>query len=208
MTMNINDWLTAFVNPHAIMKKYRGKTTWDQGLARVLFAGVLAGLILGFFKMLVATNVVSLGIAIAEWMSAIITAPITLVVIWILMSLWLYISARLLGGKAGFSEHANDLTWYIAPLALIESILVWIPLIGGWLGILIWLWSLYPLTIILEETHKFSAGNAVLTWLVWVILELIVVGLVATTMITLTSLGLLGVLAKYAVGHLSLGTLI
>ncbi len=206
--MDINNWLTAFVDPHTIMKKYRGKTSWDEGLARVLFAGALAGLILGFFKMLVSTNTVSLGIAIAEWVSAIITAPITLVVIWILASLWLFLTAKLLGGKASFSEHANDLTWYIAPLALIESILVWIPLIGGWLGLLIWLWSLYPLTVILEETHKFSVGNAVLAWLIWVVLELIVIGLVATEMITLTSLGLLGVLAKYAISHLHLATLV
>ncbi|GEM_PF-5117009 len=206
--MDINDWITAFVSPYTIMKKKKGKTSWDQALARVLLAGALAGLILGFFRMLVSTNVVSLAFSIAQWFTGIIMMPITLVIVWLLMSLWLYLSAKLMGSKASFTDHATDLTWYIAPLALIESILVWIPLIGGWLGLLIFLWSLYPLTAILQTTHKLSVGGAVITWLIWIVLEVVILLLVGTTAVTLGSIGILGVLSKYVLGNINLASLL
>ncbi len=206
--MDINRWITAFVSPYTIMKKYKGKTSWDQALVRVLWAGALAGLILGFFKMLVSTNIISLAFSIAQWFTGIIMMPISLVIIWLLMALWLYLSAKLMGSKASFTDHATDLTWYIAPLAVIESILVWIPLIGGWLGLLIFLWSLYPLTAILQATHKLSVGGAVITWLVWIILELIVIALIGTTVVTLGSIGMLGLLNQYVIGKINLAALV
>ncbi len=174
MLEEIKTWFNALIHPTELITKESGKSTWEDAFKRVILAGFLAGLVSGFFIMLFQLAAGKVVTAIIGWIIAMIVGPITAVIGWIIGAILLFITAKLLGGKADFARHTTDLTWYYAPITFVTGIISWIPLIGQALGALIWLYGLYPLTMIIKVSHGLSTEKAVVVWLIWVIIGIII----------------------------------
>jgi hypothetical protein len=101
---------------------------------------------------------------------AIITTPIAMVIAWLLMSVVLFIFAKLLGGKGGYGVQSHLIALYLAPLMVVMTVLGLIPVVGGIIGLLLELYSLYLLTMALKSAHGFDTVKAALVWLIPAIL--------------------------------------
>ena len=100
----------------------------------------------------------------------------TAVVSWLLWSLVTYfIGASIFGGTATYGEMLRALGFAQSPKVLL--IFAFVPLLGGILRILLWLWVLVAGVIAIRQALDVSTTKAVLTaligWGVVVILELI-----------------------------------
>lgn len=179
--MEFKKWIDIFVHPKETIKKEKGKTSWKDAFVRVVIVGIVYGLIMGFFTFLFSLMGGASGAVagIIAWILQMILWPIYIVVGWIVLAILLFITAKLLGGKADFTQTATDLTLYIAPVTFISALVAWIPLIGIFLVSLVGLWGLYILTIQIKETHNLTTGRAIWVWLIWAILWAIFVIAVA-----------------------------
>ncbi len=200
--MELKEMFHALVSPMDAFKKYGGKVSWGEAFKDVAVAGILLGVSAGFGIFLSillglgiagpsGMNIMSnfgsgLGIAFAvgAWIMSIVLTPIEMIIGWLIGSLLLWIVAKILGGKADYSEQTTNLSFVQAPAMLASAVVAWIPVIGSILAGLVWLYTLYPLTINLRETHRFSTEKAVLTWLVWAIIGIIISALTGITWIT------------------------
>jgi hypothetical protein len=91
-----------------------------------------------------------------------------------------YVFARLLGGKGNYTAQSYLIALYSAPFSIITVVIMLIPWVGIWLAVLFSIYGLYLLTLALKETHGYSTGRAVLTWLLpMIIMAVIVAALVA-----------------------------
>ena len=87
----------------------------------------------------------------------------------------LFIFARLLGGKGSFGAQSYAQSLFYAPLALVQQVLVVVPVVGRVLFVLLAASSLVPTTTSLKAAHGYSTARAVLTWALPVILNVLVV---------------------------------
>jgi hypothetical protein len=87
----------------------------------------------------------------------------------------LFIFARLLGGKGSFGAQSYAQSLFYCPLALVQQIIVVIPVIGRALFVLVAACSLVPTTTSLKAAHGYSTARAVLTWVLPVLLNVLVV---------------------------------
>ncbi len=175
--------IRGFIHPMDGMRRYGGKLSWGTAIVDVIIAGVILGFSVGIGGLLLSLVGMSMGPlkALSYWIGAgagivaglvilvgaIIIIPIVYLIGWIVASAFIWIIAKPVGGKASFSEQTINLgSLVIAPMMLLSALVAWIPLIGGILIFLIELYALYPLTIVLRETHKFSTGRALISWIV------------------------------------------
>ncbi len=180
---DIKQWLDAYIHPAEFLKRKKG-TRWGEAFQQVIESGFASGIVLGFFLMILIGIGVGLaalkiplpnlgmsgwGVGFATWMISMLVFPVYITVTWLTSTMPLYASARLFGGQANFEEHSSNLAWITAPLAFISSWVLWIPAVGWILEILLLLYTLYPLTIALRDTHKMETWQAVCAWLFWVI---------------------------------------
>ena len=186
----IKRWFYAAFHPQEVIAKESGKTDWGTGFIRVILAQLLVGISAGFggFLLLLTVNP---GAGLIAWLFTAIFTPIMGVIGWLIQAVFLFITAKILGGKADFSKHTLDLTWVVAPIATLTAAVAWIPIAGKILGGLIGLYALYPLTIVLRETHEFSTGKAVLTWAIWAVILIIIALIFAVALFAMfASLGM------------------
>ena len=187
MMEDVGKWFSAFIRPADFLKRKKA-TTWGEAFQQVIESGFLSGIILGFFVMVLMgigislsalhlpmSNLSLLGasgwlLGFGLWMLYIFAMPIYSAVLWFLGTIPLYASARLFGGKADFEPHLTNLAWLFAPVMFILSWIIWIPIAGFILAILLGIYSLYPLTVIIKDTHKMSTGLAICAWLFWVVI--------------------------------------
>ncbi len=183
----IVSWFKAFISPEKELKGKIGKGTWGDAFKRVIIAGVLYGLVVGFLGWIFSLAAGPLGLigGLGMWIAAIVLTPIVLIIGWIIGAVLLFITAKLLGGKVGFSQFAIDLTWYIVPMTMWMLLFAWIPIIGGLINGLIQLYGLYPLTVVIRDSAKLSTGKAVLTWLIWLIIGIILVVIAGALMLAM-----------------------
>ena len=87
----------------------------------------------------------------------------------------LFIFARLLGGKGSFRAQSYAQSLFYGPLALVQQVLVVIPVAGRVLFALVAAASLVPTTTSLKAAHGYSTARAVLTWVIPVVLNVLVV---------------------------------
>ncbi len=181
---DIKQWIDAYIHPADFLRRKKG-TKWGEAFQQVIESGFASGIVLGFFLMIligVGVGLASLkipipipgtsgwGIGFATWMISMLAFPVYLAITWFTSTMPLYASARLFGGQANFEEHSSSLAWVAAPLAFISSWILWIPVAGQILEVLLLLYTLYPLTIVLRDTHKIETWQAVCAWLFWVII--------------------------------------
>ncbi len=182
--MSIKRKLHAFVHPMDGMTEFGGKLTWGNAVLDVIIGGVILGFAIGlagFIAMLVGVHssfgslgplgmiLGGAGIAMGAmmWVGAMIVTPIIAVIGWFIDSIAIWIIAKIIGGKGSFSEQTKNLgSLVIAPLMIIDAMVVWIPIVGAFLAFLVSLYSVYTLTVVLKETHKFSTIRAIISWFI------------------------------------------
>ncbi len=87
----------------------------------------------------------------------------------------LFIFARLLGGRGTFGAQCYAQSLFYAPLALLQQLVVVVPVIGRVLFALVAVSSLVPTTTSLKAAHGYSTARAVLTWALPIVLNVLVV---------------------------------
>lgn len=187
--IGFKSWWNVFLNPWA--STFRDELGHKSNFRTV--AGVAAGALLGLgFSWL--THILSgqttqgfMGIA-SIWVSSGSPPPLSS---WVMISflgvilgffdfeIVLFIFARLLGGKGSFGAQSYAQSLFYAPLAVIQQVLVAIPIIGYPLFFLLAAYSLVPTTTSLKAAHGYSTWRAVITWLMPIVLNIVVVFAVA-----------------------------
>ena len=193
--MEFKTWLDALIYPKETFRAEKERASLGDAIKNVglagLICGVIFGLLFGLFGGLSFGDITFLIIAL---MLSIIVFPIVIIISLLFESLIFFILAKILGGGGDFSTQTYLISLFTAPLVII-SLVQFIPVIGWILGILIMLYSLYPLTIALRESHGFSIARAILTWLIpYIVLILILILLIVP--IVLWQLGVFS-----SVGH-------
>ncbi|MFH1442724.1 MAG: Yip1 family protein [Candidatus Micrarchaeota archaeon] len=91
-----------------------------------------------------------------------------------------YLLSILFGGKGEFKQQYYLSMLFVVPLAIFNSAVQIVPVLGNFLVALSNLYSLYLLTLVLMEVHGFSALRAVLIWLIPFIVLIIFIAAVLT----------------------------
>lgn len=165
-------WLDALIYPKETFRAEKERASLGEAIKNVGVAGLIGGVIRGLF---VGLEVAFGGVTflIIALILGIIILPIVCIIVFLLCSLIYFIFANILGSKGNFTTQTYLISLFTAPL-IILSLLEFIPSVGWVLGILIILYSLYPLTIALRESHGFSTARAILAWLIpWLIIVLL-----------------------------------
>lgn len=181
--MNFGNWFKSLVNPAEVFREEKKNADLFEAIKNVGVAGSAAGvvyaLIFGVFLFFFANMMegiigvkADIGIALVlTIITIIILYPIFTIIGFLIASGFLFISAKIFGGKGSFTTQTYLISLPYAALILIEvvlGILNMIPFIGflfSLLSLLVFIYLLSPLTIALKETHNYSTIRAVLTWL-------------------------------------------
>jgi len=179
------DWFEVFFKPHTI-KKHSGD--FGKGVLNIFVASLIYGVIMGLAVAFLSTllgaffggagALIGGATGIAAFFLILIYAVISGVLGLIIGSAILLLFAKIFGGEGGYSEQTFAISLPSSALMLVA----WIPVVN----FIAALYYLYPLTIVLRETHNYSTGKAVLTWLIPMIIALVLssvaslVGILAT----------------------------
>jgi len=110
-----------------------------------------------------------------------ITGVITALIGWLIWSFITYfVGTRLFKGpqtKATYGELLRCIGFSDSPGVL--AILVFLPVIGGVIGFIAWIWALVAMVIAVRQALDFSTGRAIATCIVGFIIMMIIVALVA-----------------------------
>ena len=171
------EWFEVFFKPEST-KEYEGG--FGQGLLNVfvasLIAGVIIGMIVAFFGSVfggMLKPIIGTAVGIGSFFLVLIYIVISGILGLILGSAILLLFAKIFGGKGSYSEQTYRVSLISSVLILISGIIGWIPIVNL-ISAIAGIYSLYPLTIVLRETHKYSTGKAVLTWLIPLIIILVI----------------------------------
>jgi hypothetical protein len=194
--LNFKIWMDVLEQPIQTFKKAKKNADLMQGLMYVAVAGVIIGILNGlktaafgnplsnlFPSMPVATGIVA-------FITSVIATPIANVLSWLFVSAIMYVMARLLEGKGNFKTQSYLYAIYVAPIGIISAVLGLIPIIGGILSIIPAIYGLYLLTMSLKETHGYSTGRAILTWILPALVLALIAAIIGAAIATLFLAGL------------------
>jgi hypothetical protein len=165
------EWFETFFRPIAI-RNYRGN--FGKGILNVLVAGAIGGAVLGFFVALLAgvagsfiRPVIGMATGAAAFFYTLIAIVIGAILGLIICSAILLLFAKIFKGQGSYAQQTFALSLPTSALLLIDGVVGWVPIFGiPIISVIAGLYYLYPLTIVLRETHRYSTGRAVLTWLI------------------------------------------
>jgi hypothetical protein len=152
-------WKSVFKDPKKTFKKEGKKADLGLGAKHILFAGAVTGVILGI------ASLNPLLVVILPFLY-----PMLSFIGWLIGVGIIFLFALLLGGKGKITTQGYLTAIYAAPISIVSAVLTLIPVVGIWLNIAVSIYALYLLTLVLKETHKYSTGRAILTWLLPVII--------------------------------------
>ncbi len=166
-------WKAALLKPANTFKTQSRKANLKEGAMHVGLAGLIVGVIVGLAMLLLGTTIETAGfgaaLGITGFIASVILTPIISIIGWLIGSGIYYIVAMILGGKGSYSTQSYLIAIYSAPISIITSIVGLIPIIGL-LNFVIFLYSLYLLTLALKETHRFTTIKAALVWIIPIVL--------------------------------------
>ncbi|HEV8289348.1 MAG TPA: YIP1 family protein [Candidatus Norongarragalinales archaeon] len=167
-------WIDVLTKPsQTLARAHHGKTTVEAALkqwgAAYLVAGIIAGLLAGTFLNPVAG------------VSALVTVLIGGLILAFLGSIIVYIFAKAMGGRGDFMTQFYLVGLAVAPIIILKSVVLLIPIIGILLNVLLVLYELVLLTIAIKEAHRLDTAKAFLSWFLPLIIVGVIVVLVAAT---------------------------
>lgn len=167
-------WRDALTKPKETFRKERKNASLKEAAKHIGLAGLIAGAISAAITLLTLS---SAAFSIIYALFLLILTPISSILSLIIGSSILYLLAKLFGGKGDYSTQTYLLSLYQAPMLLLTTMVAFIPLAGAVINIAIAVYSLYLLTLALKETHNYSTGRAVATWLLSMIILAVVAAL-------------------------------
>lgn len=191
--MNLKDflylWKDALIHPKETFQKEKGNASLRKAIMNVLIAGIIPGIFILVFQAFILSEITKVVAPIFNippfgffelFLFLFVFFLIAYIFHLLIISFILFISAKILQGNGSFTTQTYLISIFFAPLILI-SIFNLIPVLNFFTSIVIGIYSLYLLTLSLQETHEFSTLKAVLTWLIpgilFVILIVLFVGI-------------------------------
>lgn len=193
-------WKNVLINPAGTFKAQAKKADYAEAVKHVGIAGIIQGILTGILLMMglsavggiLGYGMLGASIGIMSIVLLAILVPISAIIGLFIGSGILYIIAKILGGKGDYQTQTYLMAIYMAPIGIISGVLGMIPLAGIVIALIAMIYAIYLLTLSLKETHKYSTGKAVLTWLLPVIVVILLVGVLAASF-ALVGLSALGV---------------
>mgnify|MGYP001561092431 CR=1 len=157
-TSYVDLWISSLTKPVDTFSSENGKGNKTKIAVNVFFASVI----------------VVLGSTLAQLRTFDLIAALLAVISGTLMTVFVggifFVLARILGGKSSFENQLYLTTLFSVPIALLNSIVILIPIVGNWLGLVLLIYLAYLLTLSLKEAHALSTLKAVATWLISVVI--------------------------------------
>jgi hypothetical protein len=194
--LNFKIWMDVLEQPIQTFKKAKKNADLMQGLMYVAVAGVIIGILSGIKIAVYGNAMTSLlpslpgAFGVVAFIATVIATPIANVLSWLFVSAIMYVMARLLEGKGNFKTQSYLYAIYVAPIGIISAVLGLIPVIGGILSIIPAIYGLYLLTMSLKETHGYSTGRAILTWILPALVLALIAAIIGAAIATLFLAGL------------------
>lgn len=173
----LEEWKGTLITPTKTMSKLKSKASLGGGMIHLAIALVISTIISAIAMMLSG-----LGFGIVAVIGIVIMGIILGAILVLVFEGVMFVVAKILGGKGSFGTQLHLTYAPYAPLTIASTILGLIPVVGGWLGLLLAVYYLYPLTIAMKETHKLGTVKAVVAWLVPAVLAFIVSAIAAVAM--------------------------
>jgi len=114
----------------------------------------------------------------APWASWQVLVPLGILSGFYSSEAFLWVIARLLGGRGAFKVQAYMQSLFYAPLAIVQQILIGLPPAGRVAFALVAAYSLLPTTTSLKAAHGLSTARAVVTWLIPIILNVVITAVI------------------------------
>jgi len=183
------EWFRVFFKPDTA-KEYSKEASVGKATLNILVASVIGGLVLAIFALILGSVVggflgklagagigaaLGFGFAVMLFIWVVIGSILSLLI----GSAILLLFAKIFGGKGDYTLQTYLISLPMSALVLISGVLGWIPILGGIISFIASIWYLYPLTIVLKQTHKYTTGKAVLTWLIPAIIITIIYAIFA-----------------------------
>lgn len=192
--LNLKLWFEVLINPVETIIKERKNQNWRNSLLNYAISGLIGGLIIGIaLLVIIFAYPFTLGTEAAllpsNPLTIILFSLILLPILWVAMLLissfintlifWAF--SKIFNGKGDYLTQYYLTSIYSAPLNIIASVLILIPIaaLSLILLLILALYSIYALFIVLKTTHEYSNQNAVLSIATPVIILLIIVFLAA-----------------------------
>lgn len=167
-------WIPALTKPAETFSKQKGKASLGDALISMALAGLVGGAVGGLLAGIVGLIAGAIG---GLLVSGLVVPLVMNAVVWVM--------AKLLGGKGSYSDQFYLYSLFGAPVMLVSGVLSIVPIVGGLIGGLLSLYSLYPLTMALKQVHGFDTMKAVIAWLVPGIIVAIIAVIVGAAIIAM-----------------------
>ncbi len=192
--LNLKLWLEVLIKPVETIIKERKNQNWRNALLNYAISGLIGGLIIGIallatifaYPLALGTEAV---ILLSNPLMTILFSLVILPILWTAMllissfinTLLFWAFSKIFNGKGDYLTQYYLTSIYSAPLNIIASVLILIPIaaLSLMLLLILALYSIYSLFIVLKTTHEYSNQNAVLSMATPVIILLIIVFLAA-----------------------------
>lgn len=122
------------------------------------------------------TNAFNMAFSRGTGVGGAIWALISAVVGFLLFVGVMHIVTKALGGQGDYGRYAYQMAAFYAPLSIVASLLGLIPLLGGCLGFIVWIYQLVLAVIATQAEYKVDTAKAVIALVVAVIAFGIVFG--------------------------------
>lgn len=183
--ISVNTWINAVLHPAETFRAEKPNATARKGILNYAIGGVLMGII----YMILCTFMPGASVCTdLLWLGAggLIGLPIIQAIDSVIGSFLgvgiPFIFARILGGKGTVIQQYYLTSLFYVPMIVVLSVIqlissVFTNVIGlaivGIGALIVFLYSMFLLTIAIRETHEFSTGKAVLAWLLPVLIVIV-----------------------------------
>jgi hypothetical protein len=159
-------WLESLIKPAITFSSQKGNADWGHAFLNYAIAGALGGLLAALlYAGIVATIFPFAGAISFAFVTAI--GAVAFIVGSLLVTLVLFVFAKIFGGKGSFKSMYYCMSLYSVPLSLVYQL----PF-AGWLAAL---YGIYLQVLAVRQTQEFTTARAVATVFIPLVLAVLVV---------------------------------
>lgn len=169
-------WSDALIKPKDTFRAEKKNASLSDAVKNMGVAGIIAAAInVSILVPFVLSGSEITKLFMLEFITSIL-APIFALILLFASSAGYYIFAKILDGKGNYKTQTYLLSVYQSPILVITTLIDLIPVAGAIINrLIIGIYSLYLVTIALRETHDYSTGRAIASWLLPSLILLIIV---------------------------------
>ena len=107
-------------------------------------------------------------------LGALVTGILSAIVTFILFAALLQLVAKVLGGTGNFGKYTYLLAAIYVPVTFVSGVIGFVPLIGGCISLLLWIYQLVLSYYATRVEHKLSSGRAIIVVLAPLVILLLI----------------------------------